>query len=81
MTALTATERRVAELALRGLSNREIAADLGLAPKTIEGHLYRVYRKLRIAGRDELPATLGPDVPLTSDANSCNRGAERGEGS
>ncbi|MFT4287549.1 helix-turn-helix transcriptional regulator [Nocardioides sp.] len=56
--ALTASESRVCELAVRGLRNREIAQRLFITPKTVEVHLSRAYRKLGIAGRDELTAAL-----------------------
>ncbi len=52
---LTATEKKVATLAARGCNNREIAADLFISPRTVEGHLAAIYRKLSIRGRAELP--------------------------
>ncbi|MDY6998607.1 MAG: helix-turn-helix transcriptional regulator, partial [Actinomycetota bacterium] len=52
--ALTDSERRVAELAASGLTNREIAATLFISPKTVEVNLSRVYRKLGIRSRAEL---------------------------
>jgi DNA-binding CsgD family transcriptional regulator len=56
--ALTAGERRVAELAADGLSNREVAQALFVTTKTVETHLGHVYRKLGVTGRDELAARL-----------------------
>lgn len=56
--ALTASEERVCRLAARGLSNREIAQELVVSPKTVETHLSRVYRKLGVARRSELAAVL-----------------------
>ncbi|HEX8123047.1 MAG TPA: AAA family ATPase [Solirubrobacteraceae bacterium] len=56
--ALTASERRVAELAADGLSNPEIAQALFVTTKTVEGHLGSAYRKLDIRGRAELPRAL-----------------------
>jgi DNA-binding CsgD family transcriptional regulator len=47
----TAGELRVARLAARGVSNRDVAAELFLSPKTVETHLSRVYRKLGLTGR------------------------------
>jgi DNA-binding CsgD family transcriptional regulator len=58
--ALTETERRVAELAAAGLTNREVAQQLFLAVKTVEANLARVYRKLGITSRAELGARMGP---------------------
>lgn len=51
---LTATEERVAQLAAEGRTNRVIADNLFLSPKTVEANLARVYRKLGIATRAEL---------------------------
>jgi DNA-binding CsgD family transcriptional regulator len=53
---LTAQEVRVATAVARGATNREVAAELFLSPKTIEFHLGRVYRKLGIHSRTELAA-------------------------
>ena len=56
--ALTASERRVAELAVRGLRNREIAEALFVSLKTVEVHLGRTYTKLGIKGRSQLAEAL-----------------------
>jgi DNA-binding CsgD family transcriptional regulator len=56
---LTASERRVAELATEGLSNPEIAQALFVTRKTVETHLGHVYSKLDIAGRGQLRDALG----------------------
>jgi DNA-binding CsgD family transcriptional regulator len=56
---LTETERRVAQLAAQGLTNRAVAAALFLSPKTVDANLARVYRKLGIASRAELGARMG----------------------
>jgi DNA-binding CsgD family transcriptional regulator len=55
---LTATEQRVAELAASGLTNREVAAQAFMSPKTVEANLARVYRKLGIRSRAELGARV-----------------------
>jgi DNA-binding CsgD family transcriptional regulator len=57
-TDLTESERRVAELAAKGLTNREVAALLFMSPKTVDANLGRVYRKLGIHSRAELGAQL-----------------------
>jgi DNA-binding CsgD family transcriptional regulator len=57
--SLTAAEHRVAHEAAAGWTNREIAARLFLSPKTVEMHLGRVYRKLDIRSRADLPTALG----------------------
>jgi DNA-binding CsgD family transcriptional regulator len=52
------TVLRVARLAASGHSNREIAAELFLTPKTVETHLGHAYAKLSISGRGELATAL-----------------------
>ena len=56
--ALTPQELRVAAAVQRGASNRDIAADLFLSPKTVEFHLRQIYRKLDIHSRTQLVAAL-----------------------
>jgi DNA-binding CsgD family transcriptional regulator len=56
---LTASERRVAELAADGYTNPEIAQSLFVTRKTVETHLGHVYRKLDISGRGGLRRALG----------------------
>jgi DNA-binding CsgD family transcriptional regulator len=60
--ALTATERRVASMAAKGMSNRAIAQALFVAEKTIETHLGSVYRKLGINARTHLSEALGGNL-------------------
>jgi DNA-binding NarL/FixJ family response regulator len=57
--ALTASERRVADLAAEGQTNRDIAQGLFVTPKTVEVHLSNAYRKLGIRSRRELAGALG----------------------
>ena len=52
--ALTATERRIADLAAAGQTNPEIAAALYISVKTVEANLTRIYRKLGLRGRVDL---------------------------
>ncbi|MGB8876034.1 MAG: helix-turn-helix transcriptional regulator, partial [Solirubrobacteraceae bacterium] len=56
--SLTPSERRIAELAATGQSNREIAQALFVTPKTVEYHLRNTYRKLDIQNRQELAEAL-----------------------
>ncbi|MEU7895888.1 LuxR C-terminal-related transcriptional regulator [Nonomuraea sp. NPDC049152] len=51
---LTPQERRIIRLAAAGVSNREIAAQLFLSPRTVEYHLYRAYPKLGVSSRQDL---------------------------
>ncbi|MET7656616.1 helix-turn-helix transcriptional regulator [Streptomyces sp. NPDC005486] len=45
-----------------GYTNREIAAKLYVTPSTVEQHLTRVYRKLKIQRRQDLPSFLWPNA-------------------
>ncbi|MBV8997770.1 MAG: AAA family ATPase [Solirubrobacterales bacterium] len=56
--ALTPSELRIVRLAVEGRTNREIAHELYITLKTVEGHLSRAYTKLGITGRRELPDVL-----------------------
>ncbi|MGW3134906.1 helix-turn-helix transcriptional regulator [Streptomyces sp. NPDC001139] len=56
--SLTPSERRIAELAATGATNRQIAQTLFVTPKTVEVHLSAVYRKLAITTRTQLPTVL-----------------------
>jgi ATP/maltotriose-dependent transcriptional regulator MalT len=55
---LTPTELQIAELAVDGLRNTEIAARLFLSGKTVEANLSRIYRKLGVRSRTELAARM-----------------------
>jgi DNA-binding CsgD family transcriptional regulator len=55
---LTETERRIAELAASGRSNREIASELFVSERTVEANLTRAYRKLGVRSRTELARRL-----------------------
>ena len=66
LDSLTPSERRVAQLAAAGLSNRDIAQNLFITARTVEGHLTHAYHKLAITSREQLPAALArPGVPRT----------------
>jgi DNA-binding CsgD family transcriptional regulator len=56
--SLTPSERRIAEMAADGLSNKKIAQELFLTVKTVETHLSHAYRKLDIRSRSELGQAL-----------------------
>jgi DNA-binding CsgD family transcriptional regulator len=56
--ALTPSERRVADMAAAGRTNREIAQALFVTARTVEGHLTHVFQKLGIDSRAELPQAL-----------------------
>lgn len=56
--SLTPSERRVTEMAVEGMTNKEIAQALYVTPKTVEVHLSNAYRKLEIGSRRELAGAL-----------------------
>lgn len=64
LDSLTASERRIAELAGQGLTNREIAQTLFITTRTVEGHLTSIFRKLMLRSREELPAALAGGTPV-----------------
>ncbi len=59
--ALSPGERRVAEMAAGGMTNRQIAQALFVTPKAVQWHLTNTYRKLEIGSREEIAAKLAPD--------------------
>jgi DNA-binding CsgD family transcriptional regulator len=66
LDTLTPQELRIAKLVASGASNRDVAGQLFLSPKTVEYHLRKVYMKLGVSSRVELarqplaPAVVGP---------------------
>jgi DNA-binding CsgD family transcriptional regulator len=61
--SLTPSERRVAEMAAAGPTNREIAQALFVTQRTVEVHLTSIYRKLAINSRSQLAAALAQSAP------------------
>ncbi|MER6394993.1 AAA family ATPase [Kitasatospora sp. NPDC001603] len=63
--ALTWQERRIADLAAGGLTNKEIGERTHLSPRTVSSHLYRVFPKLGVTTRAALRDALAalPDQP------------------
>jgi DNA-binding CsgD family transcriptional regulator len=68
LDALTASERRVAQMAAEDLSNKEIAQALFVTVKTVEQHLGRVYRKLDISSRKQLGTALAAPAEAAAPA-------------
>ena len=58
---LTPTEQQIADLIASGLSYRETADALFISPKTVQWNLSKVYSKLGIRSRAELPGRLKED--------------------
>ena len=73
---LSAREREVLGMLVRGLPNKEIAAHLFIADRTVKFHAQSIYRKLEVANRTEAVSvairrgivTLDPPVSSASDA-------------
>lgn len=58
---LTAREREIVMAVSQGLSFKQAARKIGVAPSTVANHLYRVYRKLGVSSRTELAAVVHPE--------------------
>ncbi|MGH9093409.1 MAG: response regulator [Acidimicrobiales bacterium] len=52
--ALTSREREVVRLVAQGLANKDIARELGISPRTVEGHLNHVFEKVEASSRSAL---------------------------
>jgi DNA-binding NarL/FixJ family response regulator len=55
---LTKAQLAVAELVGRGLTSKEIAETLFLSPRTVDNHLFQIYRRLDITSRAKLAALM-----------------------
>lgn len=60
---LSPRETSIARLVLEGASSKEIGANLGISPRTVENHLYKVFGKLGARSRLQLYHLLGPKGP------------------
>ncbi|MFC8846776.1 MULTISPECIES: AAA family ATPase [unclassified Micromonospora] len=60
LTALTAQELQIAELAASGMTNKQIAERLYLSHRTVGAHLYRIFPKLGVTSRAALRDALSP---------------------
>ena len=71
LTALTPMELRVAQLVAQGLSNKDVAAQLWISPRTVAFHLRGSFAKLGVSSRGELArlqlteSGAGPDVAVS----------------
>ena len=61
LACLSRREHEVRDRVLAGLSNAEIAEELQLSVRTVEGHVYRLLRKLGLRKRTELPSVSSRD--------------------
>jgi DNA-binding CsgD family transcriptional regulator len=62
-SALTATELRVADLVVQGLSSPEAAERLSLSRRTVETHVAHIMAKVGVRSRREIAAALQADPP------------------
>jgi DNA-binding CsgD family transcriptional regulator len=71
MSDLTAKETQIAQLVASGLSNKEVAAQLFLSPRTIDYHLRNVFTKLGLTSRTQLAhVPWGDDAPVAAPVPS-----------
>lgn len=66
---LTRRELNVLKLAAKGTTNREIAAELGVGPRTVKQHLANIYGKMHVASRTEAVSKAMRHGWLTSERN------------
>ncbi|MYT48406.1 hypothetical protein GTY89_40310, partial [Streptomyces sp. SID5471] len=76
-TGLSGAELRVAALAARGYTNRQIAGALFITISTVEQHLTRAYRKLGVQRRTDLATRLNLDAEEGTGAAGCGDGLSR----
>jgi DNA-binding NarL/FixJ family response regulator len=89
--ALTPSEQRIADLVAEGMTNKEVAAVLVIADRTVESALTQIYRKLDVRSRTELARKVlgterGGEGPVRSGGTDEDRppgvdvvGAREGE--
>jgi DNA-binding CsgD family transcriptional regulator len=61
--ALSASERRIAQLAAAGMTNREIGQEMRISPRTVAANLYRIFPRLGISSRREIGRVLDSETP------------------
>jgi DNA-binding CsgD family transcriptional regulator len=76
LATLTPSERRIAQMAAAGKTNKQIAQQLYVTVKTVEFHLAGTYRKLDITARAELADKLGSGAPLSEPATAAAPAAQ-----
>ena len=62
IASLTAQELQIARFVSQGATNKDIAAQLFLSPRTVEYHLYKAYPKLGITSRSQLISRFAAEL-------------------
>jgi DNA-binding CsgD family transcriptional regulator len=77
---LSERERQVSDLVMQGMSNKQIALNLGISERTVEFHLNNIYTKLQVGSRVELAINLlkatGNDNKADLVESTVDAGAE-----
>ncbi len=71
---ITAQEIRVLKLVSQGLSNKEIAENLGLSPSTVKRHIENILKKLRLRNRVEAAVYAARSPVLLASLERTSRG-------
>lgn len=61
---LTSRESEIVDLVCSGLNNRDIARELTVSQRTVEGHMYRIFTKLGISQRSELTRRAAAETSM-----------------
>lgn len=61
--SLSSKEKEIALAVAKGLSNKEIAAELAVSPSTVKNHLYTIFKKLGITNRTSLVCAINEEKP------------------
>ena len=61
---LTSQELQIVRHVCQGATNRAVAAQLFISPRTVEYHLYKAYPKLGVSSRSQLISQFGTDERL-----------------
>lgn len=70
VTPLTTRERQIAALIARGLSNKAIAQELTISPRTVDGHVERILRKLDVGSRTQIASWVSSLSSLSAGSSA-----------
>jgi DNA-binding NarL/FixJ family response regulator len=77
---LTPREAEVVRLVARGMSNKAIAHELSISPRTVEGHVNHVFDKLGVASRTELVHYALADRQFVKEPTAAGQANDEGPG-